>query len=73
MKSRNVITFVIIITILIAVTRRKGDNMIDLYVVLIIAGKMPFSKVPARYQDAVREELLALGLDENGNPIKEEE
>ena len=73
MKSRNVITFVIIITILIAVTRRKGVNMIDLYVVLIIAGKRPFSKVPVRYQDAVREELLALGLDENGNPIKEEE
>lgn len=73
MKSRNVITFVIIITILIAVTRRKGDNMIDLYVVLIIAGKRPFSKVPVRYKDAVREELLDLGLDENGNPIKEEE
>ena len=73
MKSRNVITFVIIITILIAVTRRKGDNMIDLYVVLIIAGKRNFSKVPARYQDAVREELLVLGLDENGDHIKEGE
>ena len=47
--------------------------MIDLYVVLIIAGKRPFSKVPARYQDAVREELLVLGLDENGDPIKEGE
>ena len=73
MKSRNVITFVIIITILIDVTRRKGDNMIDLYVVLIIAGKRHFSKVPVRYQDAVREELLVLGLDENGDPIKEGE
>lgn len=70
--NKIVITFVIIIIILYAI-RRKGDNMIDLYVVLIIAGKRPFSKVPARYQDAVREELLALGLDENGNPIKEEE
>lgn len=71
--SKKVITFVIIITILIAITRRKGDNMIDLYVVLIIAGKRPFSKVPDRYKDAVREELLALGLDENGDPIKEGE
>ena len=70
--NKKVITFVIIIIILYAI-RRKGDNMIDLYVVLIIAGKRPFSKVPARYQDAVREELLALGLEENGNPIKEEE
>lgn len=70
--NKIVITFVIIIIILYAI-RRKGDNMIDLYVVLIIAGKRPFSKVPARYQDAVREELLDLGLDENGNPIKEEE
>lgn len=70
--NKIVITFVIITIILYAI-RRKGDNMIDLYVVLIIAGKRPFSKVPARYQDAVREELLDLGLDENGNPIKEEE
>lgn len=70
--NKIVITFVIIIIILYAI-RRKGDNMIDLYVVLIIAGKRPFSKVPARYQNAVREELLDLGLDENGNPIKEEE
>lgn len=70
--NKKVITIVIIIIILYAI-RRKGDNMIDLYVVLIIAGKRPFSKVPARYQDAVREELLALGLDENGDPIKEGE
>ena len=70
--NKKVITFVIIIIILYAI-RQKGDNMIDLYVVLIIAGKRPFSKVPARYQDAVREELLAIGLEENGNPIKEEE
>lgn len=70
--NKIVITFVIIIIILYTI-RRKGDNMIDLYVVLIIAGKRPFSKVPARYQDAVREELLVLGLDENGDPIKEGE
>ncbi len=73
MKSRNVITFVIIIIILIAVTRRKGVNMVDLYVALIIAGKRTFARVPARYQDAVRETLLALGLDENGDPIEDGE
>lgn len=73
MKSRNVITFVIIIIILIAVIRRKGVNMVDLYVALIIAGKRTFARVPARYQDAVRETLLALGLDENGDPIEDGE
>ena len=73
MKSRNVITFVIIIIILIAVTRRKGVNTVDLYVALIIAGKRTFARVPARYQDAVRETLLALGLDENGDPIEDGE
>lgn len=73
MKSRNVITFVIIIIILIAVIRRKGVNMVDLYVALIIAGKRTFARVPARYQDAVRETLIALGLDENGDPIEDGE
>ena len=68
----KVIIFVITILMLIA-ARRKGDNMIDLYVALIIAGERPFSKVPARYKDAVRAELLALGLDENGDPIKDDE
>ena len=71
-KNLIVITIVITISIILYADRQKGDNMIDLYVALIIAGKRPFSKVPARYQDAVREELLALGLDENGDPIKEE-
>lgn len=44
--------------------------MIDLYVALIIAGRRTIDSVPKRYQDAVREELAALGLDENGNVIK---
>ncbi len=65
----TVITIVIAVVMILYAGRQKGDNMIDLYVALIIAGRRPFSRVPARYQDAVREELLALGLDENGNPI----
>lgn len=68
----KVIIIVITILILFAI-RQKGENMIDLYVALIIAGKRTFAKVPDRYKDAVREELLALGLDENGDPIKEED
>lgn len=46
-----------------------GINMVDLYVALIINGRRTFDQVPDRYKDAVRADLLALGLDENGNPI----
>jgi hypothetical protein len=46
-----------------------GVNMVDLYVALIINGRRTFSQVPVRYQDAVRADLAALGLDENGNQI----
>lgn len=43
--------------------------MVDLYVALIIAGRRAFKKVPKRFQKAVKEELAALGLDENGDPL----
>lgn len=46
--------------------------MVDLYVALIIAGRRSFDRVPAKFKEAVRKELLALGLDENGNPIEED-
>lgn len=47
-----------------------GISMVDLYVALIIAGRRTIAQVPDRYKDAVRADLLALGLDENGNPIE---
>lgn len=53
--------------ILILGGKRK---MVDLYCALIIAGKREFSQVPKKFQDAVREELASIGLDENGNPIE---
>ena len=46
-----------------------GIEMVDLYVALIINGRRTFSQVPVRYQEAVKADLLALGLDENGNPL----
>ena len=46
-----------------------GINMIDMYVALIIAGRRTFAQVPTKYQLAVHEDLLALGLDDEGNPI----
>ena len=47
--------------------------MVDLYVALIIAGRRTFDRVPKRFQNAVKEELAALGLDKNGNPVVENE
>ena len=46
-----------------------GINMVDLYVALIINKRRTFAQVPDRYKEEVRADLLALGLDENGNPI----
>lgn len=51
--------------------REEDLKMVDLYVALIVSGRRSFSQVPSRYQDAVRDDLAALGLDENGNPITE--
>ncbi len=47
-----------------------GKNMVDLYVALIINGRRTFDKVPAKFKEAVRADLEALGLDENGYPIE---
>ena len=46
-----------------------GDNLVDMYVALILAGRRIFAQVPVKFQIAVHEDLLALGLDDNGNPI----
>lgn len=43
--------------------------MIALYVALIINGRRSFSQVPTKFKDAVKADLEAIGLDENGNPI----
>jgi len=44
--------------------------MVDLYVALIIAGRRTFANVPPKFKAAVRADLEALGLDENGNVIE---
>ena len=46
----------------------KEVDMVALYCVLIINGRRTFDQVPAKLQDAVREMLAEMGLDENGNP-----
>lgn len=47
-----------------------GNNMVALYVALIINGRRTFNQVPAKFKDAVKADLEALGLDENGNPVE---
>lgn len=56
--------FYILIQILIG-----GNNVVALYVALIINSRRTFSQVPAKFKEAVKEDLAALGLDENGNPV----
>lgn len=56
--------FYILIQILIG-----GNNMVALYAALIINSRRTFSQVPAKFKEAVKEDLAALGLDENGNPV----
>ena len=43
--------------------------MVALYVALIINGRRTFQQVPEKFKAAVHEDLVALGLDDNGNPV----
>lgn len=43
--------------------------MVALYVALIIAGRRTFDRVPVKFREAVKADLEAIGLDENGNPM----
>lgn len=47
-----------------------GFDVIDLYVALIIAGRRTIGQVPTRYQETVKADLAALGLDEEGKPLE---
>ncbi len=51
--------------------------MIDMYTALVIAGRRTcnaentkITRVPEKFRAAVMEELVALGLDADGNPVK---
>lgn len=46
-----------------------GEDMVALYVALIINGRRTFDSVPNKLKEAVKEELKSLGLDENGKSI----
>ena len=69
--------FYILITLIFIFFFLKGEsNMVDMYTALVIAGRRTcneenaeVTKVPTRYRDAVLENLTALGLDADGNPV----
>lgn len=44
--------------------------MVALYVALIINGRRSFNQVPAKFKEAVKADLEALGLDQDGNPVE---
>lgn len=46
-----------------------GNNMVSLYVALIINDRRTFKQVPDKFKEAVKADLDALGLDENGYPV----
>lgn len=56
--------FYVLVTLFIG-----GNKMIALYVALIINSRRTFAQVPSKFKDAVKADLDALGLDENGNPL----
>ncbi|MEG1523823.1 MAG: CD1375 family protein [Clostridia bacterium] len=43
--------------------------MIALYVALIVNGRRAFAQIPIKFKNAVKADLGALGLDENGDPV----
>lgn len=53
----------------------KGMNQIyvDMYVALIIAKRRNVTQVPAHLKESVRTDLNAIGLDDFGNPMPQEQ
>ena len=48
---------------------KGGDNMVDMYVALCIAGRRNIDTVPAKFQQGVLADLNAIGLDGHGQPL----
>ena len=46
-----------------------GEDMVEIFVTLIIYGTKTFAQVPLKLQPAVHAELLAMGLNDDGTPI----
>lgn len=46
-----------------------GDEMVVVYATLIINGRRTFESVPDKLKPAVKAELEAMGLNQDGEPI----
>lgn len=67
---------VFIIAILVAFLihlLRGGENMVDMYVALVIAGRRNIDTVPAKFKKDVLADLNAIGLDGFGNQLNSAE
>lgn len=51
------------------ISLRGGDNMVAIYVALIVAGRRTYESVPANLQPAVKTDLEAIGLGTDGKPL----
>ncbi|MBM7634092.1 CD1375 family protein [Geomicrobium sediminis] len=52
--------------ILFAVFGKGADEMVTVYVTLIVAGRREFDSVPFTIRDEVRKDLEAMGLSSSG-------
>ena len=46
-----------------------GDDMVVVYATLIINGRRTFDSVPEKLKHAVKAELEAMGLNQDGEPV----
>jgi hypothetical protein len=59
--------------LLLILSLMKGgeNNMVDVYVTLIVLKRRTIEQVPTHLQPAVLADLNAIGLDGNGDPLAE--
>lgn len=76
METRFNFLWFLILLALIFIYGKVDKDMIDMYVALVMAGRRTcneenksVSLVPLKWRAAVLEDLTALGLDADGNPM----
>ena len=64
------VLFNLVLIVLLVISMRGGENMVDMYVALVFAGRRNINTVPAKFQKEVLADLNAIGLDGYGNPLQ---
>lgn len=77
METRYNFLWFLILLELIFIFGKEYKNMVDMYVALVINGRRTCNEenktvplVPKKWRGKVLEDLTALGLDADGNPIE---